>query len=343
MAPTACSTDKPPTTPKISQAAPKSSAAPLPPEPATPSAAPTSSTPAPAISEAEGISTSQNYFDQSKKARSAHDIKALENIESGALLEISKGRQERILKYGDSVADDEDLAANNDFHVAPPQASPPGSDRWILSIGRQTIGKQSRESLGVSRQLGGIGPWRMTFLAFSDVGKEFPSAAEIATIDGKNVLASTNIDYGVEICRDFASYLDGGSTKNAWGPKAKSVVQDDKNNKHDSEVLTKGGTASFKTEVRDIDKIPSWRTTDGGRLVMCTTRTTSSLTAGPASSITITQSRSFQNFNGKITTWKTLNVVNVGMVVIKVPPVKGTPIEIVAASARPLSADGIPS
>ncbi|MGW1666929.1 hypothetical protein, partial [Streptomyces microflavus] len=70
---TACSADKKPKDPKISQASPKTAAAPLQPPSASKSAIAT----APPISDAEGTSTSQSYFEASKKARSARDVRAL--------------------------------------------------------------------------------------------------------------------------------------------------------------------------------------------------------------------------------------------------------------------------
>ncbi|MFF7246154.1 hypothetical protein ACFZBU_19850 [Embleya sp. NPDC008237] len=335
---TACSSDKKPKDPKISQASPKTAAPPLQPPPTSKSAIPT----APPISEVEGTSTAQSYFDASKKARSARDIRALSEVETGTLLEISTARLERIVKYGDNIGNDEDLATNSNVHVAPPQSAPPGDTRWLLSMGRQAIGKQSRGSLGILRQEQGVGPWKMSFLAFTDVGKDFPAASQIATAEVNGSGEPSNIYYGEEICRDFASYLDGGSTTTNWGPKAKAVIQEDRNNKHDTEALAKGGSATFKTEIRDGDRVPAWKTSDGGKLVMCTTRSSSNLTAGPTP-ITVTNSQSFQNLNGRTTKWKTLNVVNVGMTVFKIPATSDSPIDIVADSVRSLSTDGTPA
>ncbi|MFE3197440.1 hypothetical protein [Embleya sp. NPDC059237] len=333
---TACSSDKKAKEPKIGQAAPKTAAAPLP--------TPSQSTAAagPPISEADATSTSQAYFDASKKARAARDIHSISEIEAGALLEVSTARLERILKYGDNIGNDEDLAANSNIHVASPQGAPGGDDRWLMSLGRQTIGKQSRGSLGVLRQDKGVGPWKMSFLAFTEVGKDFPIVTQIATVDNKESAASANIYYGQEICQDFANYLDGGSTTTNWGPRAKAVIQEDRNNKRDTEGLAKGGSVTFKTEIRDSEKSPAWKTSDGGKLVMCTTRSSSNLTAG-SSPISVTNSQSFQNLNGRTTKWKTLNVVNVGMTVFKIPATPDSPIDIVADSVRALSSDGTPA
>lgn len=182
----------------------------------------------------------------------------------------------------------------------------------------------------------------MSFLAFTDVGKDFPIVSQIATAEGKGSGAPTDIYYGEEICRDFANYLDSGSTTTNWGPKAKAVIQEDRTNKHNTEALAKGGAATFKTEIRDGDKVPAWKTSDGGKLVMCTTRSSSNLTAG-STPITVTNSQSFQNLNGRTTKWKTLNVVNVGMTVFKVPATSDSPIDIVADSVRSLSTDGTPA
>ncbi|MGC0417422.1 hypothetical protein ABIA38_002936 [Embleya sp. AB8] len=334
---TACSTDNPNNSPKINPPAPKTAAA----LPGTPQQA--SIAPAPPISEAEAASTSKSYFDLSKKARAERDVKTLGSIESGILLEISTARLERILKYGDNIGNDEDLAANSDIKAISPQGAPAGSDRWLLSTGRQTIGKQSRGSLGVLRQTQGVGPWKMSFLAFTNVGQDFPAISQIATTDSSTSADPAKIYYGEDICRDFASYIDGGPTQTSWGPRAKAVIQSAQKDKQDAGSLTNGGTISVKTEVREDDRVPAWSTSDGGKLVMCTTKTTSSLSSGSSTPITITKSQSFQNLNGRTTRWKSLDLVNVGMTVFKIPPSATQAVDIIADSVRSLSADGTPA
>lgn len=342
VATTACSTDKKPTTPKISQAAPKSSAAPLPSASQVPSAL-QSSVIAPPVSTSEAEVTSQKYFDLSRQVKSAHDIAGLSDIEDGTMLEISKARQQRILKYGDNLPSSEEQSETGSIKTATPQASPPGADRWILSTGQQTLSGKSRSSLGVLRQSQGAGPWKMFFLAFTNVNETFPAVTQISTKSGAVGAGPDDIDYGDQVCKDYAGSMNGDSASSKWGTRATGALQSFKNEVKESESLTKGGKAEVHTEARDSDRTPAWRTSDGGKLVMCTTYTTTNLTAGTSGVITITRSSTFQNLSGRTTQWKTLSFVNVGMRVFKVPPASGSPIEIVGEASRPLSVDGTPA
>ncbi|MFI6977981.1 hypothetical protein ACIBSV_05245 [Embleya sp. NPDC050154] len=336
---TACSSDKKPNTPKINQPAPKTAAAPLP-APQQSSAAP----PAPPISAAEGKGISQRYFDLSKQATSSHDVKALEAIETGAMLEVSKARQERILKYGDNVASSEEKAANDDIQVVTPQGAPNAEDRWLLAVGRQSLSGKSRTSVGVLRQAQGSGPWKMAFLAYTGIDQKIPEVAQIATLDGTANIAEKNTDYGEDICRNFTSYMNGESNPStSWGPRTKSARQIADQNKQGMVPLTAGGTVAAKTEPVADGRMPAWKTTDGDKLVTCTTKTTSHLTPGPSGVITVTRSEGLQNLNGKTTKWKTLDLTTVNMVVFKVPTTEGSPVDIVAESYRALSGDGIPA
>ncbi|MFE2865203.1 hypothetical protein [Embleya sp. NPDC059259] len=335
---TACSSDKTPKPPKINQAAPKTAAPPLP-APQTVSTAPT-----PPISGAEGKGISQRYFDLSKQATSSHDVKALENIETGAMLEVSKARQERILQYGDNVPSSEEKAANDDIQVVTPQGTPNGSDRWILAVGRQSLSGKSRTSVGVLRQAQGSGPWRMSFLAYTGIDQKVPEVAQIATLDNAAEITETNVDYGEETCRNFTSYMNGESLPSAnWGPRTKSARQVAEQNKQGMIPLTAGGAVATKTEPLPDGRIPTWKTSTGDKLVMCTTKTTSHLTPGPSGVITVTRSEGLQNLNGKTTKWKTLDLTTVNMVVLKVPASGSTPVDIVADSYRALSGNGTPA
>ncbi|MYS84196.1 hypothetical protein [Embleya scabrispora] len=335
---TACSTDKNSKTPKINQAAPKTAAAPLP-APQTASTAPT-----PPISEAEGKGISQRYFDLSKQATSSHSIKALEDIETGAMLEVSKARQERILKYGDSVPSSEEKAANDDIQVVTPQGAPNGSDRWLLAVGRQSLSGKSRTSVGVLQQARGSGPWRMSFLTYTGIDQEMPKVAQIATLNDAPDITENNIDYGEDTCRSFTSYMNGESTPAvSWGPRTKSARQVAEQNKQGMVPLTAGGAVAARTEPLPDGRIPAWRTSDGDKLVMCTTKTTSHLTPGPSGVITVTRSEGLQNLNGRTTKWKTLDLTTVNMVVLKVPPPGNSAVDIVADSYRALSGDGTPA
>lgn len=333
---TACSSDNKSKTPKISQAAPKTAAAPLPEAPRTPATAP------PPISEAEGTGISQRYFDLSKKATASHDVKALEDIETGAMLEVSRARQERILKYGDNVPSSEEQAANNDIQVVAPQGTPSGNDRWLLAVGRQSLSGKSRTSIGVLQQTQGSGPWKMSFLTYTGVDQKFPTVNGMSTLDNSTDLNEKTIDYGDDTCRDFTSYMNGnGASTTNWGPRAKSARQVADQNKQGMVPLTAGGSVTARTEPMANGRIPAWKTSDGEKLVMCTTKTTSHLTPGPSGVITVTRSEGLQNLNGKTTKWKTLDLATVNMVVLKVPATAGSPVDIVAESYRALSGDGI--
>ncbi|MFI6581548.1 hypothetical protein [Embleya sp. NPDC050493] len=335
---TACSSDKKPKDPKISEAAPKTAAAPLP----APSSA--SAPPTPPISEAEGKGVSQRYFDLSKQATSSHNVKALEDIEIGAMLEVSKARQERILKYGDNVPSSEEKAANDDIQVVTPQGTPNGSDRWLLAVGRQSLSGKSRTSVGVLRQTQGSGPWRMAFLAYTGLDQKIPEVAQIATLDNAPDITEKNIDYGEDTCRNFTSYMNGETKPSVnWGPRAKSARQVAEQNKQGMAPLTAGGTVTAKTEELSGGQIPAWKTSDGDKLVMCTTKTTSHLTPGASGVITVTRSDGLQNLNGRTTKWKMLDLTTVNMVVFKVPASRSAPVDIVADSYRALSGDGTPA
>ncbi|WP_406299077.1 hypothetical protein OG948_27845 [Embleya sp. NBC_00888] len=333
---TACSSDKKPNTPKINQPAPKTAAAPAP----VPSSTPQSPAPvAPPISEAEAKTIAQNYYDSSKKAKSSHDIAALDGIETGILLDISKARQARIAKFGNNVQMTEEMANTSEMQAATPQSAPTGSDRWLLSIGLQKLGTDSRSSLGVLRQSQGEGPWKMSFLAFTESKKSLPSVTEISTVkgDGKG-----EIDYGDNICSDFSTGLSGGSTSSNWGQSAKSTLQSEQGNKEKGITATRGGTVSVQTEPLAQNRTPAWNTTDGGKLVMCSIKVTSNMTAGSAGSFTIDQSPTYENLSGRVTKWRSLTLTNVAMYAFKVPATPNGPIDLVASSTRPLNVDGAP-
>lgn len=329
---TACSSDKKPNTPKINQPAPKTAAAPAP----VPSSAPQSPAPvAPAISEAEAKTIAQNYYDSSKKAKSSHDIAGLDQLETGTLLDISKARQQRIAKFGNKIQLAEETAATSDIQVAKPQDAPNGNDRWLLSIGTQKLGSESRSSLGILRQTQGSGPWRMTFLAFSEIKKTLPAVAQISTVNG-----TSDIDYGDRICGDFSSSLAGGSVSTTWGSSAQKTLQNEQSNKQSLISVTKGGSVSVRTEAMNDNRVPAWNTTDGAKLVMCSVKLTSSMTAGPSGVFNVDQSATYENLSGRVTTWRNLDITNIGMYAFKVPATGNGPVELVASSGRPYSVDG---
>ncbi|MFI1580760.1 hypothetical protein [Embleya sp. NPDC020630] len=333
---TACSSDNKSKTPKISQAAPKTAAAPLPPPPASPrSPAPT----APPISEGEAKTIAQNYYDASKKAKSAHDIAGLDAIETGILLDISRARQQRIAKFGNNVQVSEEMASTGDIQVAAPQGAPAGSDRWVLSTGLQKLGTDSRSSLGVLRQAQGEGAWKMSFLAFTDSKKSLPTVTKIATVNGE---ATGEIDYGDNLCSDFSTGLSGGSTSSNWGQSSKATLQTEQGNKEKAVTVTKGGTVSVQSEPLSQNRTPAWSTSDGGKLVMCTIKVTSNMTAGPSGTFTIDQSPTYENLSGRITKWRSLTLTNIAMYAFKVPSTPNGPIDLVATSTRPFNVDGSP-
>jgi hypothetical protein len=330
---TACSTDKKSKTPKINQAAPKTAAAPLP----APSSAPQSPAPvSPPVSESEAKTIAQNYYDQSKKAKSGHDIAALDGIETGILLDISKARQARISKFGNNVQVTEELATTSDIQIATPQSAPAGTDRWLFSIGLQKLGNDSRSSLGVLRQAQGEGPWKMSFLAFTEPKKSLPTVTKISTVNGDE---KGEIDYGDNVCGDFSTGLSGGSTSSNWGSSAKSTLQTEQGNKEKAVTVTKGGTVSVQTEPLAQNRTPAWNTTDGGKVVMCTIKVTSNLTAGSSGTFTIDQSPTYENLSGRVTKWRSLTLTNVAMYAFKVQT-SGS-IDLIASSTRPFNVDGI--
>ncbi|GCD97567.1 hypothetical protein EHYA_05262 [Embleya hyalina] len=329
---TACSSDNKSKTPKISQAAPKTAAAPLPPPPASPrSPAPT----APPISEGEAKTIAQNYYDASKKTKSAHDISGLDQLETGTLLDISRARQQRIVKFGNKIQLAEEAAATGDIQVATPQGSPDGTDRWLLSIGTQKLGNDSRSSLGVLRQAQGTGPWKMSFLAFGEVKKSLPGVTQMAILDD-----NSGIDYGDNTCKEFASGLTGGSTTITWGSSAQKAIQTEQANKQGLIGVTKGGNVSVRTEALVDNHVPAWKTTDGQKLVMCSVKLTSTMTAGPSGKFNVDQSATYENLSGRVTTWRSLEITNIGMYVFKVPASGNGSADLVASAGRPFSVDG---
>ncbi|MEU0935483.1 hypothetical protein [Embleya sp. NPDC005971] len=329
---TACSSDKTPKPPKINQAAPKTAAPPLP----AASNAPQAPAPvAPPVSESEAKTIAQNYYDQSKKTKSSHDIAGLDQLETGTLLDISKARQQRIIKFGNNIQLAEETAATSDIQVAKPQDGPNGSDRWLLSIGTQRLGSDSRPALGVLRQTQGTGPWKMAFLTFGEVKKTLPGVAQISTVDG-----TPEIDYGDKICSDFSSSLTEGPTSTTWGASAQKSIQLEKTNKQGLVSVTKGGNVSVRSEALTANHIPAWNTTDGAKLVMCSVKLTSSMTAGPSGTFTVNQSATYENLSGRITTWRNLEIANIGMYAFKVPATGNGPVELIASSGRPYSVDG---
>ena len=330
---TACSSDESPKNPKIADAAPRLASVPPEVQP------PPTSTPTPPVSGVEAKKITQDYFDLSRQAKSAHDLQALDKIESGPLLDISKARQDRILKHGDNIPSSEERATNDQIKVVTPEGSPIGTDRWILSIGRQSLSGKSRSSLGILRQSKGTGPWKMTFLSYSEVDQKIPEISKIATKDGTRNLAASNIDYGEDTCLAFGNFLNGNETIE-WGPRAKSTRQIADNQIRDGRALTSGGSVSARMEkARDGDS-PAWITANGDKIVMCSMQTTSKLTAGPSGSFSINQSSGFQNLNGRTTKWKTLDLTNSSMIVLKIPALKDQPVDIIAESYRALSTDG---
>ncbi|MFI1377920.1 hypothetical protein [Embleya sp. NPDC020886] len=329
---TACSSDKTPKHPKINQAAPKTAAPPL---PAASNAPQAPASVAPPVSESEAKTIAQNYYDQSKKAKSGHDIAALDGIETGILLDISKARQARVSKFGNNIRVAEELATTTDIQVAAPQGAPAGNDRWLLSTGLQKLDADSRSSLGVLRQTQGEGPWRMSFLAFTGSKKTLPTMTKISTVDGTE---KGEIDYGDSVCSDFSTGLSGGPTSSNWGTSAKSTLQSEQGNKEQAVSITKGGTVSVQTEPVAQNRTPTWNTTDGGKVVMCTIKVTSNMTAGSSGTFTIDQSPTYENLSGRVTKWRSLTLSNVAMYAFKVPT--NGPIDLIASSTRPFNVDG---
>jgi len=335
---TACSSDKKPKDPKIAEAAPR----PVVPQESSPSPAPTPPPPPP-ISTKEGLKISQQYFIESKKAKTSHDVKALESVEDGSLLETSRARQERVTRYGGALYSSEEVADNDKITAAQPQPAPIGEDRWILTTGRQQLSGKFRSSIGFLKQEKGAGPWKMSFLTFSPMGKNLPEATEISTKDGSPDIRATNIDYGDEICVSFANLMNQeAQPESKWGAEAISVQTRTKRDLNDANRVTNGGDVSLKTSLSQ-NRIPSWKTKSGSRLVSCVTSLTLSLRAGSSGSIVITKNDSFENLNGKTTKWKNLDLIKTGMTVIEVPAAPDKPLEIVAQSYRALASNGTPA
>jgi len=297
------------------------------------------------LTSAEAMSISRRYFEESRTAKSSHNVKSLESIESGALFDTSKARQERILQYGDSISSSEEKAANDQIQVTVPRGeTPPGEGRWLLTTGRQSLSGKSRESVGILRQKSGEANWKMTFLAFTPTGKALPKIAGISTKNDSNEASNTSIDFGQDICQGFARFLNNEPTTTInWGAHATALKNLTEQGRKDAEHVTSGGRVSLKAEIPDGAEMPSWRTGSGDRLVMCTTNTISTLTPGPSASITITKNEAFENLNARTTKWKSLKLVKTGMTVLRVPATANSPVDIVADAYRALSSSGSPA